>query len=44
VAESLGRQWIGCELNPEYLPLQNKRIRQRGLVLPMLGESLPCEQ
>lgn len=32
VAESLGRQWVGCELNPEYLPLQKRRICQRGLV------------
>lgn len=31
VAQSLGRQWIGCELNPEYLALQNERTRQNGL-------------
>ncbi|MBI5330089.1 MAG: site-specific DNA-methyltransferase [Betaproteobacteria bacterium] len=35
VAESLGRRWLGCELNPDYLALQKKRIRQRGLVLEM---------
>jgi site-specific DNA-methyltransferase (cytosine-N4-specific) len=23
VAQNLGRQWIGCELNPEYAPLQH---------------------
>ncbi|MDO9227339.1 MAG: site-specific DNA-methyltransferase [Pseudomonadota bacterium] len=38
VAESLGRRWLGCELNPDYLPLQKKRIRQRGLVLEMQKE------
>lgn len=33
VAEHLGRQWIGCELNPAYLPLQKQRIAQRAMVL-----------
>lgn len=33
VAQSLGRQWIGCELNPAYAPLQNERISQMGLML-----------
>lgn len=33
VAQSLGRQWIGCELNPAYEPLQKKRTEQLGLVL-----------
>lgn len=33
VAQRLGRNWIGCELNPEYIDLQNERTRQRGLVL-----------
>ena len=33
VAESLGRQWIGIELNEEYAELQEQRIRQRGLAL-----------
>ena len=32
VAQALGRQWIGCELNPEYVSLQNERTRQNGLV------------
>jgi DNA modification methylase len=31
VAEHLGRQWIGCEINPEYLPLQQKRLAQRAM-------------
>jgi DNA modification methylase len=26
VATRLGRQWIGCELNPEYEPLQRERL------------------
>ena len=33
VAQALGRQWIGCELNPEYAPLQQARTAQRGLAL-----------
>lgn len=33
VAENLGRQWIGSELNPQYFGLQSERIRQRGLAL-----------
>jgi len=33
VAQSLGRHWVGCELNPEYLSLQDDRVRQRGLAL-----------
>lgn len=33
VAQHLGRQYIGCELNPEYKPLQDKRISQLSLVL-----------
>jgi DNA modification methylase len=31
VAEHLGRQWIGCELNADYLPLQAKRLQQRAM-------------
>jgi DNA modification methylase len=31
VAEHLGRQWIGCELNPDYMPLQAKRLAQRAM-------------
>jgi len=33
VAQNLGRKWIGCELNPQYEPLQKKRVRQQGLVI-----------
>ncbi len=33
VAERLGRQWIGIELNQEYEALQKKRTQQRGLSL-----------
>jgi site-specific DNA-methyltransferase (cytosine-N4-specific) len=33
VCEHLGRQWIGCEAQPEYLPLQAKRLAQRALEL-----------
>jgi len=32
VALALGRQYIGCELNPDYEPLQRERTRQSGLV------------
>jgi DNA modification methylase len=31
VAEHLGRQWIGCELNPDYMPLQARRLAQRAM-------------
>ncbi len=33
VAQRLGRHWVGCELNPQYLELQRARTRQRGLIL-----------
>jgi DNA modification methylase len=33
VAQDLGRRWIGCELNPEYVAMQRKRTAQAGLVL-----------
>jgi DNA modification methylase len=33
VAQALGRQWIGCELNPEYAPLQQERTAQGALAL-----------
>jgi DNA modification methylase len=33
VAQQLGRQWIGCELNPEYVQLQDTRTAQQGMVL-----------
>jgi DNA modification methylase len=31
VAQALGRQWIGCELNPDYAPLQQQRTAQTAL-------------
>lgn len=31
VAESLGRKWIGCEINEQYRPLWEERTRQMGL-------------
>lgn len=33
VAEALGRQWVGCEINPEYVALQAERLRQQHLEL-----------
>ena len=33
VAQHLGRQYLGCELNPDYKALQDKRLRQMSLVL-----------
>lgn len=33
VAQNLGRQWIGCELNEEYAPLQQERTAQGSLAL-----------
>lgn len=31
VAGNLGRNWIGCEINDQYAPLQQARTAQRGL-------------
>ena len=33
VAGNFGRKWIGCELNPDYAPLQRARTAQAGLAL-----------
>lgn len=33
VAQALGRQWVGCELNPEYAPLQQARTAQAALAI-----------
>ena len=33
VAQNLGRQYLGCELNPDYKPLQKKRVAQQSLEL-----------
>lgn len=33
VAQALGRQWIGCELNTEYAPLQRARTAQAALAI-----------
>lgn len=33
VAQALGRQWIGCELNAEYAPLQEQRTAQSALAI-----------
>ena len=33
VAQNLGRKWLGCELNGEYIELQAKRTQQMGLEL-----------
>jgi site-specific DNA-methyltransferase (cytosine-N4-specific) len=33
VAERLGRRWIGCELNPQYVELSKRRTAQIGIEL-----------
>lgn len=33
VAQALGRNWLGCELNEQYRPLQERRTAQQGLML-----------
>ena len=33
VAQALGRQWLGCELNTEYAPLQQARTAQAALAI-----------
>ena len=32
VAQDLGRQYMGCELNPEYKKLQDQRLAQESFV------------
>jgi len=32
VAQDLGRDWIGVELNPDYIKLQDKRTAQLSLM------------
>lgn len=32
VAQNLGRQWIGCELNQDYAQMQNERLAQSALM------------
>jgi DNA modification methylase len=39
VAQNLGRKWMGAELNPEYIELQDGRTKQQGLELPMREEA-----
>lgn len=38
IAEREGRQWIGCELNPEYAAIAERRLR--GVQKPMLLEGV----
>jgi len=33
VAQTLGRKYLGCELNIDYKPLQDKRLAQQSLIL-----------
>ncbi len=33
VAQALGRRWLGCEINPDYLQLQHQRTAQSALQL-----------
>lgn len=33
VSEQIGRQWIGCELNPGYINLQHLRMNQKALAI-----------
>ena len=33
VAQRLGRQWLGCELNPDYVQMQKKRTAQAAMTL-----------
>jgi DNA modification methylase len=33
VAQNLGRQYLGCELNEDYKPLQDKRMAQQALAI-----------
>ena len=31
IAQSLGRRWIGCELNPDYAKMIERRTAQQGM-------------
>jgi site-specific DNA-methyltransferase (cytosine-N4-specific) len=33
VAQALGRRWLGCEINPEYAALQERRTAQQGMAI-----------
>ena len=33
VAQDLGRNWLGCELSPEYARMIRKRTRQQAFTL-----------
>jgi len=33
VAQDLGRNWIGCELNPDYVAMQERRTAQQAMAL-----------
>ena len=35
VAERLARRWIGCELNPDYVAIQQRRMRGLTPGLPL---------
>lgn len=37
VAQSLGRRWLGCELNPAYVAMQKRRAAQTGIELHVLA-------
>lgn len=37
VAGNLGRNWIGCEINDQYAPLQKERTAQGGLALDQMA-------
>ena len=39
VAGNLGRNWIGCEINEQYAPLQRERTAQGGLALDTMAGS-----
>ncbi len=36
VAQDLGRDWIGCEINPEYHAMIRERTRARGFAFDAL--------
>lgn len=33
VAQALGRKWLGCELNPDYAKMIERRTAEQGLAL-----------
>lgn len=43
VSQQLDRRYLGCELNPDYTPLQNKRVGQIPAVVPPTTDTVDVQ-